>query len=144
MTWNIVRTILSCIVKYYSSDYFSSLLSKIWYYKEHSDIVQNCQIYPIIVRHSLILSSIGQYCLVTPCSDIFHLNLILNPELEIVVELGNLVPRKNLVSQKVFLILRYLQSWTAKSFWNYCQNYLFCIGYISFCDIPMIFYSEIQ
>ena len=31
-------------------------------------------------------------------------------ELEIVVELGNLVPRKNLVSQKVFLILRYLQS----------------------------------
>ena len=70
--------ILSCIVKYYSSDYFSSLLSKIWYYKEHSDIVQNCQIYPIIVRHSLILSSIDQYCLVTPCLDIFHLNLILN------------------------------------------------------------------
>ena len=31
-------------------------------------------------------------------------------ELEIVVELGNLVPRKNLVLQKVFLILRYLQS----------------------------------
>ena len=31
-------------------------------------------------------------------------------ELEIVVELGNLVPRKNLGSQKVFLILRYLQS----------------------------------
>ena len=32
------------------------------------------------------------------------------PELEIVVELGNLVPSKNLVSQKVFLILKYLQS----------------------------------
>ena len=32
------------------------------------------------------------------------------PELEIAVELGNLVPRKNSVSQKVFLILRYLQS----------------------------------
>ena len=31
-------------------------------------------------------------------------------ELEIVVELGNLVPRKNLVLQKVFSILRYLQS----------------------------------
>ena len=31
-------------------------------------------------------------------------------ELEIVVELGNLVPRKNLVSQKVSLVLRYLQS----------------------------------
>ena len=29
-------------------------------------------------------------------------------ELEIVVEFGNLVPRKILVSQKVFLILRYL------------------------------------
>ena len=31
-------------------------------------------------------------------------------ELEIVVELGNLVPRKNLVSQKVSLDLRNLQS----------------------------------
>ena len=37
-------------------------------------------------------------------------------ELEIVVELGNLVPRKNFVPQKVFLPLRYFQSWTAKSF----------------------------
>ena len=40
----------------------------------------------------------------------------ISPELEIVVELGNLVPRKNFVSQKVFMILRYLQSWTAKMF----------------------------
>ena len=31
-------------------------------------------------------------------------------ELEIVVELENQVPRKNLVSQKVSLVLRYLQS----------------------------------
>ena len=44
-----------------------------------------------------------------------------SPELEIVVELGNLVPRKTLVSQKVFLILRYLQSWTAKMFLKLLQ-----------------------
>ena len=43
-------------------------------------------------------------------------------ELEIVVELGNLVPRKNLGSQKVFLILRYLQSWTAKMFLKLLQK----------------------
>ena len=66
--------ILSCIAQYCSSDYFSSLLSEIWYCKEHSDIVQNCQIYPNIVRHWLILSSIDQYCPVTPCLDIFHFN----------------------------------------------------------------------
>ena len=35
---------------------------------------------------------------------------MLAAELEIVVELGNLVPRKNLASQKVFWVLRYLQS----------------------------------
>ena len=42
--------ILSCIAQYCSSDYFSSLLSEIWYCKEHSDIVQYCQIYPNIVK----------------------------------------------------------------------------------------------
>ena len=78
---------LSCIVQYCSSDYFSSLLSEIWYCKEHSDIFQYCQIYPNIVRHWLILFSIDQYCPVTPCVDIFQLKPDLNhfkPDLDAV------------------------------------------------------------
>ena len=38
------------------------------------------------------------------------------PELEIVVELGNLVPRNKLALQKVFVALRYSQSKIAKYF----------------------------
>ena len=37
-------------------------------------------------------------------------------ELEIVVELGNLVPRNNLALQKVFVDLRYSRSKTTKCF----------------------------
>ena len=53
-------------------------------------------------------------------------------DLQIVVERGNQVPRKNLVFQKVFLALRYLQSWSAKHFGNFCPNYMFSIGLIIF------------
>ena len=38
-------------------------------------IVQNCQIYPIIVRHWLILFSTDQYCPLAPFLDISPLNL---------------------------------------------------------------------
>ena len=75
--------ILSCFVQYCSTDYFRSFLSELW----HSDIVQYCQIYPNIVRHWLILSSIDQYCPVTPCLDIFQLKQDLNhfkPDLDAV------------------------------------------------------------
>ena len=64
-------------------------------------------------------------------------------ELEIVVELGNLVPRKNVVSHIFFWFWGIYRVQQQKCFWNYCKNYLLCLGYISFCDIPMIFYSKI-
>ena len=60
-----------CIGQYCSSDYFSSFLAELW----HSYIVQYCQIYPNIVRHWLISSSIDQYCLVTSYLDLFLLKL---------------------------------------------------------------------
>ena len=70
--------ILSCIVTYWSSDYFnfSPVLSELWYCKEHSDIVLYCQKCPNIVRHRLRLCSIDQYCPVAPCLNIFQLNVL--------------------------------------------------------------------
>ena len=69
--------ILSCIVQYCPSDYFSSILSDLWYCKEHSDIV-NIVNYILIFCHWLILSKTDQYCSVAPCLENFTLKLNLS------------------------------------------------------------------
>ena len=50
-------------------------------------------------------------------------------ELEIVVELGNLVPRKNLVPQKVFFAFEIFTKLDSEKF---LQNHLFCIVFVTY------------
>ena len=125
------------------------------------NILRNVNILSNFVKHLLIFSSIAQNCSVLtnivkcqlwdfflwPYSFLYVYTKLLSKVTRHcrAGNSGGTSSQKEFgFAESLFLMLRYLQSWTAKSFWNCCKNYLFCIGSISFCGILMIFYSEIQ